>query len=141
MMGIGTAHAQVVNQVPALPDISPWRVLVDDPLFLVSNLLMIAVVALVIWSVRRRYARFYSIQREALDHRKEADAQSLARGQSTEDMIARQYGVINAHNEQFAARYEEALRISNETLAQINTMNQNLTRIANRLDSLSGPPA
>jgi type IV secretory pathway component VirB8 len=91
--------------------------------------------------VRRRYARFYRIQREAMDHRKEADAQSLARSQSTEEVIARQYGVINAHNAQIAARAEEALRISNETLAQINTMNESLARIANRLDSMAGPPA
>jgi hypothetical protein len=141
MFGIGTAQAQTIGQAPPLPDISPWQIFFQDPVFLVTNLLVIGILVTVVWTVRRRYARFYGIQREALDHRKDADAQSLARSQSTEDMISRQYGVINAHNGQIAARAEEALRISNETLAQINTMNQSLTRIANRLDSMSGPPA
>jgi len=48
--------------------------------------------------------------------------------------------VINAHNAQIAERAQEALRISNETLAQINAINQSLVRIANRLDSMAGPP-
>jgi hypothetical protein len=141
MMGFAAAQAQAVGQAPPLPDISPWQIFFEDPVFLVFNLLAVGILVTVVWTVRRRYARVYRIQREALDHRKEADAQSLARSQSTEEVIARQYGVINAHNAQIAARAEEALRISNETLAQINTMNQSLARIANRLDSMAGPPA
>jgi methyl-accepting chemotaxis protein len=166
MMGIGTAQAQVVDQAPLLPDLSPWQAIFGDPVFLVFNLVTIAIVVTLVWTVRRRYARFYGIQREALDHRKEADAQTLARGQSTEEMIARQYDMTNAHNErvlahsqsteqliarqyetvnafnrEIAARAEEALRLSNETLAQINTVNQSLARIANRLDSMAAPPA
>jgi hypothetical protein len=141
MIGIGTAQAQTIGQAPPLPDISPWQIFFQDPVFLVMNLLVIGILVTVVWTVRRRYARFYRIQHEALDHRKEADAQSLARSQSTEEIISRQYGVINAHNAQVAARAEEALRLSNETLAQINAMNQSLARIANRLDSMSGPPA
>jgi type IV secretory pathway component VirB8 len=136
---IGAAQAQVTGPLPLVP--SPWQVLFGDPTFLVLNALTFGIVIAVLLTVRRRYARFYRIQREALDHRKTADAQSLARGQSTEELIARQYGVINAHNAQIAARAEEALRISSETLAQINTMNQSLARIASRLDSMSSPPA
>lgn len=165
MIGIGKAQAQTIGQAPPLPDISPWQIFFQDPVFLVTNLLAIAILLAVVWTMRRRYARFYRIQREALDHRKQTDAQSLARSENTEEMIARQYGVINAHNEQvlahsqsteqliarqyeavnafnqqLIARAEEAVRISTETLAQINTMNQSLARIANRLDSMSGPP-
>jgi hypothetical protein len=140
MLGIGTAQAQVVGQAPPLPDLSPWQIFYEDPAFLVFNLLAVGILVTVVLMVRRRYARFYKIQREALDHRKEADAQSLARSQSTEEVISRQYGVINAHNAQIAERAAEALRISNETLAQINAMNQSLVRIANRLDSMAGPP-
>jgi hypothetical protein len=140
MIGIGTAQAQTIGQAPPLPDISPWQIFFQDPVFLVMNLLVIGILVTVVWTVRRRYARFYRIQREALDHRKEADAQSLARSQSTEEIISRQYGVINAHNAQVAARAEEALRLSNETLAQVSAMNQSLLRIANRLDSMTGPP-
>ena len=165
MIGIETAQAQTIGQAPPLPDISPWQIFFGDPVFLVFNLLIVGVVLALAWTVRRRYARFYRIQREALDHRKQTDAQSLARSQTTEEMIARQYEVINAHNDQvlahsqsteqliarqyetvnafnqqLIARAEEALRVSTETLAQINTMNQSLARIANRLDSISGPP-
>jgi type IV secretory pathway component VirB8 len=105
------------------------------------NLVAIAILATVLLILRRRYARFFRIQREALDHRKAADAQALAQSQSTEQLIARQYGVINTHNQQVAARTEEALRISSETLAEIRTMNQNLARIAERLDGITGPAA
>jgi hypothetical protein len=163
MLGIGTAQAQALG--PA-PDVSFWQFFIGDPAFLAMNLVVIAVFAIVIITIRRRYARFYKIQREALDHRKSADAQSLARSQSTEDIISRQYGVINAHNaqllaqsqsteqliarqyevinafnQQIVARAEEALRISAETLAQINTMNQSLARIAELLDRPAGPAA
>jgi hypothetical protein len=141
MMPIGAAQAQVAGQVPDLPDISFWQIMFADPSFAVMSLIPIAILVTVLLVVRRRYARFFGIQREALDHRKAADAQQLAQGQSTEQLIARQYGVVNAHNQQIAARAEEALRISGETLAQINTMNQTLARIADRLDRAAGPAA
>jgi len=90
MLGIATAQAQTLDQAPPLPDISPWQIIFQDPVFLVTNLLAVGILVTVVWTVRRRYARFYRIQREALDHRKEADAQSLARSQSTEEIIFRQ---------------------------------------------------
>jgi predicted phage-related endonuclease len=99
---------------------------------------MFIAVALII---RRRYARFFKIQREALDHRKVADAQVLAQNQSIEQVIARQYGVVNAHNQVALSRAEEALRISTDILAQITTMNQSIARIADRLDNAGGPAA
>jgi len=49
--------------------------------------------------------------------------------------------VVNTHYQQIAARAEEASRISSETLTQINTMNQTLSRIADRLDRVAGPAA
>lgn len=140
-MPIGAAQAQVAGPVPDLPDISFWQIVFADPSFAMMSLVPIAILVTVLLVVRRRYARFFGIQREALDHRKAADAQQLAQNQSTEQLIARQYGVVNAHNQQIAARTEEALRISGETLAQINTMNQTLARIADRLDRVAGPAA
>jgi hypothetical protein len=138
MMPIGVALAQVPG---APPDLSLWDILLADPSFIVMSLVPIAILAVVLLIVRRRYARFFGIQREALDHRKAADAQALARSQSTEQLIAQQYGVVNAHNQQIAERAAEALRISSETLAQINAMNQTLARIADRLDRVAGPAA
>ena len=137
-MLIGTAQAQALDP---LPDISPWQLFVADPSFIVMSLVPLAILVVFIWTVRRRYARFFNIQREALDHRKSADAQALARGESTEQLIARQYGTVNAHNAQMLARAEEALRISGQTLAQIDAMNQSIARIAARLDHLAGPAA
>jgi methyl-accepting chemotaxis protein len=161
MFGIATAQAQALG--PA-PDVSSWQIFLADPSFLVMNLVVIVVFAIVVLTIRNRYARFYRLQREALEHRKSADARVLARGESTEQLIERQYGVINTHNaqllartegteqmiarqyeavnafnQQIVARAEDALRISTETLAQINTMNQSLARIADRLDRLAGP--
>jgi hypothetical protein len=134
-MLIGTAQAQTPDQ---LPDLSLWDVFLGDPTFVVVNLVVLGVLVLFLWTVRRRYAKFFTIQREALDHRKSADAQALAQNQSTNQLIAQQYGAINAHNAQIAAQAETALRISSETLAQINTMNQSLARIAERLDRMAG---
>ena len=141
MILIGAAQAQVAGPLPDVPDVSFWQVLLDNPSFLVMDLVPVVILVAVLLVVRRRYARFFGIQREALDHRKAADAQALAQSQSTEQVIARQYGAVNAHNQQVAARAEEALRISNETLAQINAMNQTLARIADRLDRVTGPTA
>jgi hypothetical protein len=138
MMPFGAAQAQ--TPIP-LPDVSLWQLFAGDPTFVVMNLVAFAIVAAVLLIVRRRYARFFKIQREALDHRKSADAQALARGESTEQLIARQYGLVNNHNQQIAAQTEEALRISGETLAEIRTMNQNLARIADRLDGITGTAA
>jgi hypothetical protein len=141
MILIGAAQAQVAGPLPDVPDISLWQIIFADPSFAVMSLVPTAILVILLLVVRRRYARFFGIQREALDHRKAADAQALAQSQSTEQVIARQYSAVNAHNQQIAARAEEALRISSETLAQINTMNQTLTRIADRLDRVTGPAA
>lgn len=141
VMLIGGAQAQVAGPAPDLPDLSLWQILLDNPTFVAIDLVPIAILVTVVVIVRRRYARFFGIQRESLDHRKAADAQALAQNQSTEELIARQYGVINAHNQQIAARADEALRISSETLAQISTMNQSLARIVDRLDRITGPAA
>jgi hypothetical protein len=138
MIGIGAAQAQ---ELGPLPDLSIWQVFAADPTFLVLNLVVLATFVVVMLVVRRRYARFYKIQRESLDHRKTADAQALAQNQSVEQLIARQYGVTNAHNRQALERAEEAMRISAETLAQITSMNQSLTRIAERLEHIAGPAA
>jgi hypothetical protein len=138
MMPFGAAQAQVPGP---LPDLSLWQVILGDPSFVAVNLVAFAILVTVLLIIRRRYARFFRIQRESLDHRKTADAQALAQSESTAQLIAQQYGVINAHNQQIAARTEEALRISSETLAEINAMNQSLARIADRLDRISGPAA
>ena len=138
MMLIGEAQAQT----PGLPpDISLWDIFLADPSFVVMSLVPVTILVIFILLVRRRYARFFGIQREALDHRKAADAQALAQSQSTQQLIAQQYGVVNAYYQQIAARSDEGLRISNETLAQINTMSQTLSRIADRLDRVAGPAA
>jgi hypothetical protein len=138
MMLIGEAQAQT----PGLPpDISFWDIFLADPSFVVMSLVPVTILVIFILVVRRRYARFFGIQREALDHRKAADAQALSQSQSTQQLIAQQYGVVNAYYQQIAARSDEGLRISNETLAQINTMNQTLSRIADRLDRVAGPAA
>jgi hypothetical protein len=86
MMLIGPAQAQVPG---APPDISLWDILVADPSFVVMSLVPIAILAVALLIVRRRYARFFS----------------------------------------------------SETLAQINTMNRTLARIADRLDRAGGPAA
>jgi hypothetical protein len=138
MMPIGAAQAQVPGP---MPDVSLWQIILADPSFVAINLMAVAIVATVLLIVRRRYARFFGIQRESLEHRKATDAQALAQSQSTQQLIARQYDVINAHNQQIAARAEEALRISSETLAEINTINQSLARIADRLNRITGPTA
>jgi methyl-accepting chemotaxis protein len=163
MFGIATAQAQALGPPP---EPSVWQMFLADTSFLVMNLIVLAGLVAVALIVRTRYARFFRLQREALEHRKAADARALARGESTEQLIARQYGVINAHNaqlltrtesteqmiarqyeavnafnQQIVARAEDALRISTETLAQINTMNQSLVRIADRLERLAGPTA
>jgi hypothetical protein len=138
MMLIGEAQAQVPGPPP---DISLWDIFLADPSFVVMSLVPVTILVIFILLVRRRYARFFGIQREALDHRKAADAQALAQSQGTQQLIAQQYGVVNAHYQQFAARSDEALRISSETLTQINTMNQTLSRIADRLDRVAGPAA
>ena len=138
MMLIGEAQAQT----PGLPpDISLWDIFLADPSFVVMSLVPVTILVIFILLVRRRYARFFGIQREALDHRKAADAQALSQSQSTQQLIAQQYGVVNAYYQQIAARSDEGLRISNETLAQINTMSQTLSRIADRLDRVAGPAA
>src|SRR5207248_1200752 len=113
MMGIGAAQAQ---EIGPLPDLSIWQVFAGDPTFVVLNLLALATIVIIMVVVRRRYARFFRIQREALDHRKTADAQALAQNQSIEQLIARQYGVTNAHNLQALEWAGEAMRISTETL-------------------------
>ena len=138
MMLIGEAQAQVPGPPP---DISFWDILLVDPSFVVMSLVPVALLVVFLLVVRRRYARFFGIQREALDHRKAADAQALSQSQSTQQLIAQQYSVVNAHYQQFAARSDEALRMSSETLTQINTMNQTLARIADRLDRATGPAA
>jgi hypothetical protein len=136
MLPPGAAQAQTLGP---LPDFSIWQI-VDIP-FLFLNAFIIAMFIAVALIVRRRYARFFKIQREALDHRKVADAQVLAQNQSIEQVIARQYGVVNAHNQVALSRAEEALRISTDILAQITTMNQSIARIADRLDHAGGPAA
>jgi hypothetical protein len=138
MMLIGEAQAQVPGPPP---DISLWDIFLADPSFVVMSLVPVTILVIFILLVRRRYARFFGIQREALDHRKAADAQALAQSQSTQQLIAQQYGVVNAYYQQIAARSDEGLRISSETLTQINTMNQTLSRIADRLDRVAGPVA
>jgi hypothetical protein len=163
MFGIAAAQAQALGPPP---DPSVWQIFLADPSFLVMNLIVFAVLLTVALIVRNRYARFFRLQREALEHRKAADARALARGESTEELIARQYGVVNSHNaqllartenteqmiarqyeavnafnQQIVARAEDALRISTETLAGINTMNRSLARIADRLERLVGPAA
>jgi hypothetical protein len=138
MTAIEAAQAQAVDP---LADLSVWGVFANDPAFLVINLVVVAMLVTIFLIVRRRYARFFKIQREALDHRKVADAQALAQNQSLEQLIARQYGVTNAHNQQAVAQGEEALRISAQTLAQITTVNQSIARIADRLDRIAGPAA
>ena len=138
MMLIGEAQAQT----PGLPpDISLWDIFLADPSFVVMSLVPVTILVIFILLVRRRYARFFGIQREALDHRKAADAQALSQSQSTQQLIAQQYGVVNAYYQQIAARSDEGLRISSETLTQINTMSQTLSRIADRLDRVAGPAA
>jgi hypothetical protein len=136
MMLIGEALAQAPGQPP---DISLWDIFLAEPSFVVMSLVPTTILIIFVLVVRRRYARFFGIQREALDHRKAADAQALAQSQTTQQLIAQQYGVVNAHYQQIAARAEETSRISSETLTQINTMNQTLSRIADRLDRVAGP--
>jgi hypothetical protein len=137
MLSMGAAQAQTVSPVP---DISVWQLMGQDIPFLVANVLVVVVLIIVIVTVRRRYTRFYKIQREALDHRKVTDAQVLTQNQGVEELIARQYGVVNAHNQLALARADEALRISTETLAQITSMNQSIARMADRLDRSADTP-
>jgi hypothetical protein len=134
--GLIGVPAQVPPQVPDIPPMpSLWDVFFVDPSFLIMNLVLVAVLIVVIWVVRSRYARFFRLQREALDHRKTADAQMLNQNQSFEQLIARQHGFTNAHNQELVTKAEEALRLNAETLAQITAMNRTLTRIAERLEA------
>jgi hypothetical protein len=135
-MLIGTAQAQALGPPPTP---SLWDIFLVDPSFIVMSLVPIAVLIAVALIVRRRYARFFNIQREALDHRKAADAQALARSDNTHQLIEQQYGAVNTHNAQMLARAEEALRISSQTLAKIDMMNQSIARIADRLERLADP--
>jgi hypothetical protein len=135
MLSIGAAQAQTAGPILEL---SMWQLLTQDVPFLVMNAFIIVIFIIVVITVRRRYTRFFGIQREALDHRKVTDAQVLAYNQDIEQLIARQYGVVNAHNQLVLARADEALRISTETLSQITSMNQSIARIADRLDREAG---
>ncbi len=137
MFLVAPAQAQTANPVP---DVSMWQLLGFDVPFLVMNLFVLFVFIVVIATVRWRYGRFFRIQREALDHRKVADAQVIAQNQSIEQLIAQQYGVVNAHNQLVLARAEDALRLSTVTLAQITSMNESIARIADRLDRFAGAP-
>jgi hypothetical protein len=121
------------------PSLSVWRqVFLEDPVFLVFNLGLIVLVVVLAWVVRRRYARFYRIQRESLDHRKSADAQALARQESFEQLVARHYDAINSHNARLIATSEQAMRLNADMLAQIASVNATLNRIAERLDRPAG---
>jgi ABC-type multidrug transport system fused ATPase/permease subunit len=124
---------------PALPDVSMWQVFTADPTFAIFSLVPVAVIVVLVLVVRHRYARFFKIQREALDHRKTADAEVLAQNRSVEDTIARQYATVNAHNEQVLARSEETARVLGQMLTQITTVNASLIHIAERLDRITGP--
>ncbi len=137
MFLVAPAQAQTANPVP---DVSMWQLLGFDVPFLVMNLFVLFIFIVVIATVRWRYGRFFRIQREALDHRKVADAQVIAQNQSIEQLIAQQYGVVNAHNQLVLARAEDALRLSTVTLAQITSMNESIARIADRLDRFAGAP-
>jgi hypothetical protein len=122
-------------------DYSVWQVFLADPTFLALNVGTIVLVVALVWVVRRRYARFYKIQRESLDHRKSTDAQVMAQQQSFEQLVARHYDATNAHNQRLLAKAEEALALNADTLAQIASMNRTLTRIAERLDQAGGTAA
>lgn len=135
MLFTAAAHAQTAGPVP---DLSAWQLLGADIPFLAMNVFLVVIFIIVVATVRWRYGRFFKIQREALDHRKVADAQVIAHNQSVEQLIAQQYGVVNAHNQLALARAEEALRLSTETLAQISRMNESMARIADRLDRFAG---
>ena len=91
-----------VTGAPFAP--SAWDLFTVGPSFLIINFVAIFIVLLFAWLVRRRYGRFYTLQREAFDHRKSADARVLAQQQTFEQMISQQYGITNAHNEQIAAK-------------------------------------
>ena len=130
--GLPPVPAQI-DPAPFVP--SAWEYFFVDPTFLVINVGFVAILITVLWIVRRRYARFFGLQREALDHRKTADAQMLNQQQTFEQLIARQHGLTNAHNQALVAKAEEALRLNAETLAQITTMNRTLARIAERLEA------
>ena len=116
-----------------------WQVFTADPTFAIMSLVPLAVLVMVVLVIRRRYARFFGIQREALDHRKTADAEQLARNRSVEDMIARQYATVNTHNQQAMARAEDTTRLLGQMLAQMTTVNASLSRIAERLERIAGP--
>jgi len=133
---------QLQQQIAHAPfDDSPWQVVLGDPSFLLINLGVILLVGMLLWLARRRYGRFYSLQQAAFDHRKSADAQSLAQQQTYERLISQQYGITNSYNAQVVAKAEEALRINADTLVQIVAMNRTLTRIAERLDQQAGGSA
>jgi FtsZ-interacting cell division protein ZipA len=135
-----------LSLVPAQADAPPpvdsaWQYIFADPSFVVINIALVTILISVLWIVRRRYARFFSLQREALDHRKTANSQMLNQNQSFEQLVARQYGQTNAHNQAAMAKADEALRLNAETLAQITAMNRTLARIAERLDQPGGSAA
>src|SRR5438105_3175409 len=99
---------QLQPQSPLSVGDAVWQVMLGDPTFLALNIGAILLVCILVWIARTRYARFYRLQREAIDHRKRADAQVLAHNESFEQLISQQYGTVNAHNQQLLAKADEA---------------------------------
>ncbi len=138
MTMIAAAQAQTP---PALPEVSTWQLFAADPTFAIFSLVPLAIIVVLVLVIRHRCARYFKIQREALDHCKDADAQALAQNRSVEEMISRQYGITNAHNQQVMVRADETARILGQMRTQITTVNASLSRIAERLDRITGPAA
>jgi hypothetical protein len=138
-----TAIMPVQFQPPPAPPIGDalWQYLLADHSFIAVNVTALVLCLFLVFVVRYRYGRFYKLQREAIDHRKSADARVLAQSQSFEQIVSQQYGITNAHSQQALAKADEALRLNADTLAQVTAMNRTLLRIAERLEQAGGPAA
>jgi hypothetical protein len=119
--------------------LSIWQFFWNDLSFLGLNTIVLVAFVLALLVAGRRYRRFFTLQREALEHRKTADARVLAQNQNFEQLISQHYATTNAHNQETLAKASEALRINAEALAQVTTMNRTLARIAERLERNDGP--
>ena len=120
-------------------ELSIWQFFWNDLSFLGLNTIVLVVFVLALLVAGRRYRRFFTLQREALEHRKTADARVLAQNQNFEQLISQHYATTNAHSQETLAKASEALRINAEALAQVTTMNRTLARIAERLERNDGP--
>lgn len=115
---------------PALLPTVPWWL---DLLTLLPVLAGVAVVVVIL----RQYGSgksYLAKQSDFLDHQRAANEQTLAQNKAYEDLIARQYQETNARSDQALSQSEEALRLHQAMLDELQRLNGAVARMAAALE-------